>query len=513
MTIGSLFNRDPLAPRSGGKGPAALAKSAYPDRDTPFGSTYTRAFADDRRQKRRSPSPFAFGPNDEEWRTFDYAAAQAAEPDVAHPIEDADRLRFDWQRQAHRTPANATIARSIGLRQKNDRTDVAKLETALHDLGAFDLFKTAGPTGYFGFLTDEAIRDFQDVAGLKVDGTVTPGGETWRTLTGLQQAIGRHTKPMPGSYRTMELRPEEVGRGRIRTMEYRPDRDGVPQHRKLGAKPTPAEDDGQPEETQEVPQNGRIWRNILNASANGAAAPKSGSPSRATEGAGIPDGENKDERPYATTRIADWAVGIIDPDGTGLTSELWRHFREESGKEIVLDAERVRDLPTITDRTDKNNLRFIEDFANTGQREETGTDTFGQQLSGIEDGQTIDLTDNWKAAFAGHDHGIGSDAHLSIGGGTVVSEAEAKATRHGNTIEIAGKVYHALEDRYDFAPDEDPGAIGALTGYLGDGTEFDVRSTPWTSTISGTATIEDGVVKWQRLEIAPDYPHIDQPRK
>ena len=149
-------------------------------------------------KKRRPPVPaetgrpaFRHGPTPGEAETFDWQAAREKEPEVAHPGEAADRLRFDWQRNRHPAPAQQTLTNPIGAHKPNDRLDVAKLETALHDLGAFGLFRTAGPTGYFGGLTDEAIRDTQSALGVKVDGVVNPDGETWRAIRG---ALGR---PMP----------------------------------------------------------------------------------------------------------------------------------------------------------------------------------------------------------------------------------------------------------------------------------------------------------------------------
>ena len=73
-------------------------------------------------------------------------------------------------------------SRPVGEKGKNDRRDVAKVETMLGRTGALNLKKTDGPTGYWGERTNEATRAFQKQHGLKVDGRINPGGETIRTL-------------------------------------------------------------------------------------------------------------------------------------------------------------------------------------------------------------------------------------------------------------------------------------------------------------------------------------------
>ncbi|WNK00135.1 peptidoglycan-binding domain-containing protein [Thalassospiraceae bacterium LMO-JJ14] len=74
------------------------------------------------------------------------------------------------------------LSRPVGEQGKNDRRDVAKVETMLGRSGALDLKKTDGPTGYWGERTREATRAFQKQNRLKVDGQINPGGETIRTL-------------------------------------------------------------------------------------------------------------------------------------------------------------------------------------------------------------------------------------------------------------------------------------------------------------------------------------------
>jgi len=69
------------------------------------------------------------------------------------------------------------LNRPVGEQGKNDRRDVAKVETMLGRSGALDLKKTDGPTGYWGERTREATRAFQKQNGLKVDGDIGPKTE------------------------------------------------------------------------------------------------------------------------------------------------------------------------------------------------------------------------------------------------------------------------------------------------------------------------------------------------
>lgn len=74
------------------------------------------------------------------------------------------------------------LERPIGRDGDNRRTDVAKLEGLLGVVGDLDVARTDGPTGYFGERLDSGIRRFQRKSGLKVDGSVRPGGPTIRAL-------------------------------------------------------------------------------------------------------------------------------------------------------------------------------------------------------------------------------------------------------------------------------------------------------------------------------------------
>ncbi|ADI00563.1 C40 family peptidase [Salisediminibacterium selenitireducens] len=76
--------------------------------------------------------------------------------------------------------APSAVEASFGqqtLRQGMDHPDVVELQTMLKDKGYFT-YHTA--TGYFGTITEEAVRKFQREANIQVDGVVGP--ETYRQL-------------------------------------------------------------------------------------------------------------------------------------------------------------------------------------------------------------------------------------------------------------------------------------------------------------------------------------------
>ena len=505
MAFGSLFTVDPLAPAGGDR-------SSKPA--PAFGSGYSRAFADDRRSRRRSKSPFAFGPDDDAWSDFDYRAVQETEPEVVHPHAPADRLRFDWQRRQHRTPENGRLATPIGARQTNDRTDVAKLEAALHDVGAFDAFKTAGPTGYFGFLTDEAIRDFQDVMGLKVDGVVEPAGETWRTLTGLRQAIEQQPGLLPGSYRTMELKPEDMGKDRIRTMEHDPDRDGPPQYRKMDAK-TEEPEEGEAstgEGRAGAAPTGRMWRNVVKASATGAGEPPVGerpqeenaASSRPISDAAISTGG---ERPpgRASTRLTDRIVdGLAERYGHKWTKQAWDRFRSgsrrtERGQQEVfeLPATEILKDADARDAEQANRQRFEADLRGTAPRA-SGTPTLAEEIATLQDGETKVLEDNWHEKFTPE---VLTDMWGTLGTASIESRGEFNVTRDGNDITLNGFTRGEFYDTYDFSILHDQyGATGWMAQTVGDGVPYEVRSTPIRRRVTGRGKIVDGKLVWQRLE-------------
>ncbi len=73
------------------------------------------------------------------------------------------------------------ISDSVGIEGRNNRRDVAKVESLFGRLGELNLDETDGVTGFAGARLDEAIRRFQKRNQLKVDGQVNPGGETITT--------------------------------------------------------------------------------------------------------------------------------------------------------------------------------------------------------------------------------------------------------------------------------------------------------------------------------------------
>ena len=73
------------------------------------------------------------------------------------------------------------LLESVGMEGRNNRRDVAKVESFFDSLGELDLSETEGVTGFVGARLDESIRRFQKRQGLKVDGLINPGGETITT--------------------------------------------------------------------------------------------------------------------------------------------------------------------------------------------------------------------------------------------------------------------------------------------------------------------------------------------
>lgn len=97
------------------------------------------------------------------------------------------------------------ISDSIGMEGRNNRRDVAKVETLLGRLGELNLDETEGVTGYAGARLDEAIRRFQKRHTLKVDGQINPGGETI-TTTG---AVLAASEEEPDSGDEKDDKPDE----------------------------------------------------------------------------------------------------------------------------------------------------------------------------------------------------------------------------------------------------------------------------------------------------------------
>jgi len=79
----------------------------------------------------------------------------------------------------------------VGLRDPNNRTDVAKIETLLALAGVLDIDKTDGPTGFVGQRMDQGIKVFQKDRGLQADGRLDPQGPTHKALAQNLQDMGR----------------------------------------------------------------------------------------------------------------------------------------------------------------------------------------------------------------------------------------------------------------------------------------------------------------------------------
>lgn len=80
------------------------------------------------------------------------------------------------------------LLESVGMEGRNNRRDVAKVESLFDSLGELDLSETEGVTGFVGARLDESIRRFQKRQGLKVDGLINPSGETITTTSAVLAA-------------------------------------------------------------------------------------------------------------------------------------------------------------------------------------------------------------------------------------------------------------------------------------------------------------------------------------
>lgn len=90
-----------------------------------------------------------------------------------------------------------SLDKGIGPLEANQPSDVAKVQSLLHDAGYLDANQTEGPTGiYSHVLMDGPIRNFQSDNGLAPDGVVNPAGPTITKLEeklrpALNEASGR----------------------------------------------------------------------------------------------------------------------------------------------------------------------------------------------------------------------------------------------------------------------------------------------------------------------------------
>ena len=105
--------------------------------------------------------------------------------DEALRDDPVEALRNDYHRGllGHRLRVGPSwLDDAVGRGRANGRPDVALVESLLAASDAYDLAPSEGPTGYFSFGLDQAIRALQREHGLRVDGLLEPEGETLLAL-------------------------------------------------------------------------------------------------------------------------------------------------------------------------------------------------------------------------------------------------------------------------------------------------------------------------------------------
>jgi peptidoglycan hydrolase-like protein with peptidoglycan-binding domain len=108
--------------------------------------------------------------------------------DLANDDSDdqAEDIRFGWQSDLSAddiiSGTGFKLSDSVGMRSKNRRHEVAKIESILSDGGYLDLDLINGPTGYWDKRKASALKAFQADRGLTSDGKINPNGETERAL-------------------------------------------------------------------------------------------------------------------------------------------------------------------------------------------------------------------------------------------------------------------------------------------------------------------------------------------
>ncbi len=93
-----------------------------------------------------------------------------------------------------RAVLNSSDAKAMGLRLGDEGESVSKVQTLLSQYG---YLSSANVTGYFGEITENAVRSFQSQNGLTVDGTV--GAQTMAKLTGDNVSRARSGSSSGGS--------------------------------------------------------------------------------------------------------------------------------------------------------------------------------------------------------------------------------------------------------------------------------------------------------------------------
>lgn len=100
------------------------------------------------------------------------------------------------------------IQSAVGDNRDNNPEDVLAVKKRLGNIGLIDMTRAPEPHGYITADTDTAIRRFQGVKGLKVDGYLMPGGETERALNGKSETPHEHY--IKGAGEAMPFTAEEM---------------------------------------------------------------------------------------------------------------------------------------------------------------------------------------------------------------------------------------------------------------------------------------------------------------
>lgn len=426
----------------------------------------------------------------------------------------------------------AKLGNSVGEQGKNERRDVAKVETMLGKTGSLDLKKTDGPTGYWGMRTNDATRSFQKKHGLKVDGQINPGGETIKTLAkvagnvlkGLVQKAQGTAQPRPEPEVQQNTNPPteqqkaeskenqlsaEAFQSNQRAAQYLKRVKGIGDYPRFttdaintyGDKAITeigglihqvrANDPGQADELLKRTVQGISPENAQRLSL--AAAEERPTQARKERR------KTLGERSAETRR--DIKEGILragakagDAVGLDQSSRYLKHFLDGSGKDIVVPRDEARKDPFISESEEKNRKRF-ENETFLGK---TNNDELNEKVRSIKDGETIDLDDKWdrELSFGTIDQPgytdefervLEPDRLLALGSLDFKSKVNAKATRDGDVVRIEGTVTHNGDDKYDFKDNNE--SFGAYElQQSGRGKPFLVQQN-WQQRVSGTVKI------------------------
>ena len=200
-----------------------------------------------------------------------------------------------------------------------------------------------------------------------------------------------------------------------------------------------------------------------------------------------------------------------------------RHFREGSGKDIVISPEEARMRNPVIEGEDINRERFEEaltrDRINPPPLEDKAEDyEYRSHLLNMKDGETIMVPKGGKDVFNYDRQKVGNlargeiDELFATGSSKLVSEAKHgfRATRHGDKISLEGIVTHSWNDDYDFHGG--PFSRDAeVARDLGGAKEFNVKSS-WPQRMKAELEIDGGElilksVEWQDIPLPPEKEH------